>query len=101
VPLYSTSPRWGLSQQSASRAKHVGVVGFPVVRSPKWCIIESTLMLPRVTRAAETLESGFQSVGLQPTDDNHGFETICGGVLSAGYPYLGVATASFFLGINT
>ena len=48
--------------------------------------MESTLLFPRVTRAAETLGSSFHLVGLQPTDDNHGFETICGRVLSAGYP---------------
>ena len=43
-------------------------------------------MLPRVVKAAKLLESGIPLVGLQPTDDNHGFETICGRVLSAGYP---------------
>jgi hypothetical protein len=36
-------------------------------RSPISSTIESTLMLPRVTKVAETLASGYRSVGLQPT----------------------------------
>src|ERR1700720_1923990 len=48
--------------------------------------MESSFTLLRAVRAAGKLGSSYRLVGLQPTDDNHGFETICGRVLSAGYP---------------